>query len=110
MSDVGPIFAALADPTRRGVIERMLRGDTTSVPALAADLPITRQAVAKHLATLDEAGLVERIPGRGREVRYRLREGALDPAAAWVRDAEAAWDGRLRRLKGAVEGQEGFSG
>jgi hypothetical protein len=59
--------------------------------------------VAKHLATLDEAGLVERMPGAGRAVRYRLREGALGPASTWVREAETAWDGRLARLKTAVE-------
>jgi DNA-binding IclR family transcriptional regulator len=73
------------------------------VPALAAELPITRQAVAKHLSTLDHAGLVERAPTAGREVRYRLRAGALAPAAAWLRHAELAWDERLGRLKDVVE-------
>lgn len=85
------------------MVETLLRDGSTSVPALTAVLPITRQAVAKHLATLDGAGLVERSPGAGREVRYQLREGALDPAASWLRDAEVAWDDRLSRLKGAVE-------
>jgi DNA-binding transcriptional ArsR family regulator len=101
--DVGPIFAALADPTRRLVLETLLRDGSTTVPALAAGLPITRQAVAKHVATLDHAGLIERSAGGGREVHYQLREGALDGAAAWLRDAEAAWDGRLSRLKREVE-------
>jgi DNA-binding transcriptional ArsR family regulator len=100
---VGHVFAALADPTRRLMVEELLRDGTTSVPALSAVLPITRQAVAKHLSTLDDAGLVERAPGGGREVRYRLRAGALTPAAAWMRGAEAAWDERLARLKDAVE-------
>jgi DNA-binding transcriptional ArsR family regulator len=100
---LSPVFAALADPTRRAVVETLLRDGTTSAPALTAALPISRQAVAKHLATLDAAGLVERAPGRGREVRYRLREHGLDPAADWVRSTEAAWDTRLARLKGAVE-------
>lgn len=104
MSDaVGPVFAALADPTRRLMVEQLLREETTSVPALSAVLPITRQAVAKHLAALDHAGLVERAPARGREVRYRLRAGALTPASAWLAGAEAAWDRRLTRLKDAVE-------
>ena len=106
MSDaVGPVFAALADPTRRYVVEHLLREGSTSVPALTSTLPITRQAVAKHLATLDEAGLVERDPagGAGREVRYRLHAGALHDAMAWLREAEAAWDGRLARLKEDVE-------
>jgi DNA-binding transcriptional ArsR family regulator len=100
---VGPVFAALADPTRRRVVETLLRDGTTSVPSLTAVLPISRQAVAKHLATLDDAGLLERAPATGREVRYRLRGQALAPAAAWLQDAEIAWERRLARLKGAVE-------
>ena len=101
--DVGAVFAALADPTRRVMIEALLRDGTTSVPRLSAALPISRQAVAKHLATLDHAGLVERAPAAGREVRYRLRDGALEPASAWLARTEAAWDERLARLKRAVE-------
>lgn len=100
---VGEVFAALADSHRREMVETLLREGTTSVPALTAALPITRQAVAKHLGTLDHAGLVERVPARGREIRYRLRPGALLPAATWLERAEAAWDGRLARLKDAVE-------
>jgi DNA-binding transcriptional ArsR family regulator len=104
LTDPGPVFGALADPTRREMVSTLLRDGTTSVPALTATLPITRQAVAKHLATLGDAGLVERVPGvSGREVQYRLRDGALDPAATWLRDAERAWGGRLERLKGRVE-------
>ena len=104
MSDsVGPVFAALSDPTRRWMIEALLRDRTTSVPALSAALPITRQAVAKHLATLDDAGLIERAPTSGREVHYRLRSGALAQAAAWLEQAEGAWDERLARLKRSVE-------
>jgi biotin operon repressor len=85
------------------MLSALLRDGTTSVPVLTATLPITRQAVAKHLVTLDDAGLVERIPGAGREVHYRLRAGALDPASAWLREAEAAWAGRLGRLKRRAE-------
>jgi DNA-binding transcriptional ArsR family regulator len=85
------------------MVEALLRDGSTSVPVLSADLPISRQAVAKHLAALEDAGLLERLPGAGREVRYGLRGEALAPAAAWLRDAEASWDGRLARLKGAVE-------
>jgi DNA-binding transcriptional ArsR family regulator len=102
-TDPGPVFAALADPTRRQIVETFLREGSASAPALTSTLPITRQAIAKHLATLSAAGLIERAPGRGREVRYRLREGALAPATTWLRETEAAWDRRLPRLKRAVE-------
>ena len=109
--DVGRLFSALADPTRREMVHALLREGTTSVPTLTATLPITRQAVAKHLATLDEAGLVERVPGgSGREVRYRLADGALDPASQWLREAERAWGDRLQRLKGAVEANRDATG
>ncbi len=102
--DIGLVFGALADPTRRWMVQALLRDGTTSVPALAAALPISRQAVAKHVATLDEAGLLERAPSiGGREIHYRLRAGALDPAAAWIREAEARWDDRLGRLKANVQ-------
>lgn len=105
MSDqLGLVFSALADPTRRQMLETLLRERETTVPTLTATLPMSRQAVAKHLALLDHAGLVERAPARvGREVRYRLRAGALEPATTWIREAEAAWEERLGRLKGAVE-------
>ncbi|HEV7584456.1 MAG TPA: metalloregulator ArsR/SmtB family transcription factor [Solirubrobacteraceae bacterium] len=104
MSDqVGLVFAALADPTRRQMVQALLRDRTTTVPALTATLPISRQAVAKHISTLDNAGLIERAPAGGREVSYRLRSGGLGPALEWIRDAESAWDERLGRLKDAVE-------
>jgi predicted ArsR family transcriptional regulator len=102
--DLGHVFAALADPTRRWMLESLLRDGTTTVPELTAALPITRQAVAKHLSTLDGAGLIERAPATGREISYRLRDGALAPATAWLRQAEVAWEDRLVRLKDAVEG------
>jgi ArsR family transcriptional regulator, cadmium/lead-responsive transcriptional repressor len=101
---LGVVFAALADPTRRWMVQQLLREDMTTVPALTGALPITRQAVAKHLVALEGAGLIERVQARGREVPYRLRPGALGPAAAWMRQAETAWEGRLGRLKGALEG------
>ena len=97
------MFAALADPTRRQMLQTLLREGSTSVPALTAELPITRQAVAKHLATLDQAGLVERAPPAGREVRYRLRPHALAQASAWMEQTQRAWDARLGRLKETLE-------
>lgn len=105
---LGMVFGALADPTRRQMLDTLMRQGSTSVPALTAELPITRQAVAKHLSTLAGAGLVEREVGVfGREVHYRLRPGALEPAASWIREADAAWTGRLDRLKRSVEGPPG---
>jgi DNA-binding transcriptional ArsR family regulator len=101
------VFGALADPTRRLMLGTLLRDGATSVPVLTAELPITRQAIAKHLAVLDGAGLIERQPGGGREVRYQLRPGALGPAAVWLQEAELAWTGRLDRLKSAVERDRG---
>jgi DNA-binding transcriptional ArsR family regulator len=103
MDTIGAVFGALADPTRRLMVETLLRDGTTSVPALTAELPMTRQAVAKHLAVLDGAGLIERRTDAGREVTYQLRPDALTPAATWLRAADAAWGGRLDRLKAAVE-------
>jgi predicted ArsR family transcriptional regulator len=101
---LGLVFGALADSTRRQMLDTLMRDGSTSVPALTADLPITRQAVAKHLAALTSAGLVEREPSnRGREVHYRLCPGALDPATAWIREADQAWASRLDRLKTTVE-------
>ena len=103
---VGAVFGALADPTRRHMVETLLRDGSTTVPALTSALPITRQAVAKHLATLDDAGLVERSRA-GRQVSYRLREGALRPAAVWLQETEVAWDRRLGDLKAVVERRAG---
>jgi DNA-binding transcriptional ArsR family regulator len=100
---LGLVFAALADPTRRRMVQALLQDGSTSVPALTETLPITRQAIAKHIATLDHAGLIERSAERGREVRYRLRPEALGPASAWLAEADAAWAKRLDRLKEAVE-------
>jgi DNA-binding transcriptional ArsR family regulator len=97
------VFGALSDPTRRHMVQALLRDGTTSAPALSAELPISRQAVAKHLAALDQAGLIERADSSGREVHFQLRPRALAPAAAWISDADTAWTRRLGRLKQAVE-------
>jgi DNA-binding transcriptional ArsR family regulator len=106
---LGLVFAALADPTRRQMVDTLLRDGSTSVPALSDKLPITRQAIAKHIAALDHAGLIERWvdgadgAGSSREVHYRLRADALRPAAAWMREADEAWAHRLDRLKETVQ-------
>ncbi len=105
MSDqLGLVFGALADPTRRQMLGTLMRDGSTSVPALTAELPISRQAVAKHLSALRGAGLIEREPvASGREVHYRLTPGALEPARSWIREADAAWAGRLDRLRTTLE-------
>ena len=103
--DVGAVLGALADPTRRAIVQALLQDGVTSVPALTDAFPITRQALAKHLGALGAAGLVERVaPESGREVRYRLRPGALHRTAEWMAATDTAWDDRLRRLKRSVEG------
>jgi DNA-binding IclR family transcriptional regulator len=85
------------------MVQALVREETISVPALSATLPMTRQAVAKHLLTLDHAGLIERAPSEGRAVRYKLRTDALGRATSWLVEAEAAWEARLAALKQAVE-------
>lgn len=98
MSDPQPLFAALADPTRRAVFERLSSQGPASATTLAAELPVTRQAVAKHLAALDEAGLVERTTV-GREVRYTAVIDPLTDVTSWVSRVGAEWDARLSRLR-----------
>lgn len=97
------VFGALSDPTRRRMLSTLIAEGSTSVPRLTAELPISRQAIAKHLSALGEAGLIERAPGSGREVHYRLRPDSLRPAAAWIAAADTAWAKRLGRLKAVVE-------
>ncbi len=93
----GAVFAALADPTRRAVLRHVAEQGPATATELAGRLPITRQAVAKHLAVLEEAGLV--APRRsGRENRFAATTAPLAEAGRWLARAEAAWDDRLARL------------
>jgi len=95
--DAGLVFAALADPNRRYLLEALAARESATPTELAAELPVTRQAVSKHLAALAEAGLVE--PARaGRETRYRLTPGPLADAQGWIERVGAAWDERLAAL------------
>ena len=95
--DLGALFAALADPTRRQVIRSLSGAEPVTASGLAAELPMTRQAIAKHLGALERAGLVE--PHReGRETRYRLTPEPLDGAIAWMEEVGARWDRSLARL------------
>jgi DNA-binding transcriptional ArsR family regulator len=93
---VDAVFAALADPTRRAVIDRLVRGPE-SASSLAGELPVSRQAVAKHLAALDRAGLVA-ARREGRETRYALDPAPMGEAMAWMASRGAQWDERLARL------------
>ncbi len=102
MKDPQPLFAALADPTRRRLFERLSSQGPSSASRLARDLPISRQAVAKHLAALDEAGLVER-KAVGREVHFAARLDALDDVTAWAERVGADWETRLARLRRTLD-------
>lgn len=93
----GDVFAALADPTRRALLRAVVEQAPVTATQLAADLPISRQAVAKHLDLLDQVGLVERTKV-GREARYEARLDGLDDATRWIEETSEAWRGRLARL------------
>ena len=95
--DTGAVFFALADPTRRHVVEMLGDGSSVTPSALADELPLTRQALTKHLGVLGEAGLVEKRRA-GRETRYTLRPERLGEAAAWIAAVGGEWDERLARL------------
>jgi DNA-binding transcriptional ArsR family regulator len=102
---VSEVFDALGDPTRRHIVESLSRGEA-SATQLAADLPVTRQAVAKHLTALRVAGLVE-SRRQGRETLYSVNSGPLDVAAAWIVRVGGEWDDRLERLRKLVEPRRG---
>jgi len=96
------LLEAVADTSRRRVLDLILaRGEATPT-ALAAELPFTRQAVAKHLAVLDRAGLVE-SKRTGREVHYSVRPEHLDVAARAMARVAARWDARLDAIKRVAE-------
>lgn len=97
VGDAGAVFFALADPTRRHVIEELGDGSSATPSTLAARFPLSRQAITKHLAVLGDAGLVtkQRV---GRETRYTLQPERLTEAAAWIAAVGGAWDERLGRL------------
>jgi DNA-binding transcriptional ArsR family regulator len=102
---VGPIFSALSDPNRRYVVEALAeRGDATATE-LASELPVTRQAVSKHLNALEDAGLVEGTRA-GREVRYRLTPGNLGAAVSWIERVGEEWDARLAALRRHLGGED----
>ena len=92
------VFAALADPTRRRLVERLADGGTVTASGLAAELPISRQAITKHLGALSRARLV-RARRVGRETRYALDPAPLADVASWIATVGGEWDVRLAALK-----------
>lgn len=96
------LFSALADPTRREVIRHLSERGPTSATELAGQLPVTRQAVAKHLSALAEAGLVTSEP-HGRERRFRLTPGPFREAMTWMAEVGSEWDARLDALNRHLE-------
>jgi DNA-binding transcriptional ArsR family regulator len=94
---VGAVFAALADPSRRTIVERLALLGRATPTGLAGELPMTRQAVAKHLASLEHAGLV-RASREGRNTVYRPDPRPLRDATAWMERVGAEWDERLEAL------------
>ena len=102
---VDSVLGALADPTRRQLLDLLAaRGEATAT-TLAERLPVSRQAVVKHLAVLDAAGLVSGIRA-GREVRYAVQPAALDATARWMTSLAADWDRRLANIKRVAEAVE----
>ena len=92
------VFTALADPTRRAILGTLAAAGPATATDLAARLPITRQAVAKHLALLADAGLVTAEPGERRRVRYRLRSAPMQVAQQFLAALARDWDSPLGAL------------
>ena len=93
-----PVFAALSDATRRSLLTRLADGGPATATQLAAELPISRQAVVKHLEALREAQLVTSVR-EGREVRYTVTPEPLADAVGWIADVGGQWDSRLAALQ-----------
>jgi ArsR family transcriptional regulator, cadmium/lead-responsive transcriptional repressor len=96
------LWSAIGDPTRLRVLNLLLAGGPATASGLSRELPVTRQAVAKHLAILERAGLVRTEPA-GREVRHVVDPDQFARACAQVDRVSRAWDGRLRRIKAIAE-------
>lgn len=93
------VFTALADPSRRGILAELATSGPATATDLATRLPITRQAIAKHLALLAEAGLVAAEPGERRRVRYRLRSAPMQVAQQFLAALARDWDRQLDALQ-----------
>ena len=100
-----PVFAALADPVRRRLLEDLAEHSPRTATQLAKDYPQTRQGILKHLNMLEDAGLVT-VYQAGREKRYSLTPAPLTELDRWMAALNAKWDARLARLKALVEQEE----
>lgn len=100
--DPAPIFAALGDPTRLSLLNRLSAGNAQSIAKLSAQTHLTRQAVTKHLRVLEGAGLVNSVRV-GRESRFTYRPEPIVDAKAYLDAVSAQWDDALGRLKAFVE-------
>lgn len=98
------VFVALADPSRRAVLASLATGGPATATDLADRLPITRQAIAKHLTLLADAGLVIAEPGERRRVRYRLRSAPMRVAQQFLAALASDWDDRLDALQDHLNG------
>ena len=96
------LWSAIGDPTRRRMLDLLLRDGDGTATTLGQRLPVTRQAVAKHLGVLDRVGLVVATPA-GRERRYRVDDAQLGRAVAQLSSVGSAWDARLQRIKRIAE-------
>jgi DNA-binding transcriptional ArsR family regulator len=92
------VFTALADPTRRAILATLAEGGPATATDLTTRLPITRQAIAKHLALLTDAGLLTAEPGERRRVRYRVRSAPMQVAQQFLAALARDWDGPLDAL------------
>jgi DNA-binding transcriptional ArsR family regulator len=99
------LWSAIGDPTRRRMVDLLLTEGPGTATTLSTHLPVTRQAVTKHLAVLDRVGLVHSTPA-GREKRYEVDEAQLARAVAQLNSVGAMWDNRLRRIKSLAEAIE----
>jgi DNA-binding transcriptional ArsR family regulator len=104
---VDRVFAALGDAGRRSLVEAVASRGTATATELAAELPVTRQAVAKQLSALADAGLL-RAKRAGRETRYEVTPAPLEEAVEWMVAVGAAWDERLAALRRSL-GRQGKS-
>jgi DNA-binding transcriptional ArsR family regulator len=93
------VFTALADPSRRAILAALAADGPATATDLATRLPITRQAIAKHLALLSETGLVTAEPGERRRVRYRLHSAPMQVAQQFLAALARDWDSQLDALK-----------